>query len=171
MKKALFVLAAVTMLSLSFSEVNAQTKMGEKHYFSLGLHYGYGVSSVANLGGINFDINGFDNNFRVRVDLDCLQRPVGENLMAVGAKADAQYLIPIVSGEKSGFYIYPSVGLGAEAHDISNWSSKQGLGFNAGAGIEYQINGNVGLFVEGAYLYRFGTENYITGMVGIAFGL
>lgn len=158
MKKVVLLVVALVMASFACNNAQAQTRIGKEHVVGLGLHYGYGAAPVANMGGLNVDFNLASNNLRFRVDLDMFQRPYKGNSGCYGLSVDAQYLFPMSKGDTDGFYMYPSLGFGYDFNKgASNWNknSEYGIGFNAGLGAEYQLNGRWGIFVEGDYQVRF----------------
>lgn len=171
-KVVLFILASV-IVSIASNNAMAQTKIGKEHLIAIGVHYGYGAKPIANLVGFNLDVNFEASNLRIRANADGLQakKPVEGDNMCFGISGNVQYLFPVAEGEENVFYLYPMAGLGLNFNKASNWKGDYGIGFNIGAGAEYQINGMLGIYVEGGYEVRFNSEHKPAFRVGISYGI
>ena len=173
MKKVVLLVLALVIASFATNNAMAQSKIGEAHRVAFGIHYGYGADPIGNLAGLNADYNMISSNLRFRANVDVLQnkKPMDGDNMCFGISANAQYLFPIAVGETNGFYLYPMAGLGMNLNKASNWKGDYGVGFNIGAGAEYQINGRLGIYVEGGYEVRFNSDDKFAFRVGVSYGI
>ena len=172
MKKLVLLVAAFLMVTFASNNVQAQTRIAKEHVCDMGIHYGYGSGCLANFMGINLDVNAATSNFRVRADFDVLQRALENSPLVVGVGINAQYLLPLVKDDADGFYLYPSLGFGADYHKNGVWNGTNwGVGINFGCGAEYQFAERWAFFTEIAYQLRFNNENHVAPMIGFSFAL
>lgn len=169
MKKYFLLIVATVAYAFACNNLQAQTRIGKEHLVAAGIHYGYGGGNLANFAGVNADFSSATNNFRVRVDLDALQRPTKNSSMCLGGSINAQYLFPLAENDADGFYLYPSLGFCVDMTKNAGWKGDFGIGFNAGGGAEYQINDMWAMFVEGAYQVRFMNEHRVAFQIGFSY--
>lgn len=155
------------------------TVMSKPNKVDYGFYYGYGAGRMANTGGLVLDINCAKNNYRTRIAIEGMER-----WYWVGASVQAQYLIPIVGG----LYLYPSVGIRGEIHDVYGWRKEYcdkhnieydpnakwgpgswGIGGDFGGGLEYQFCPYVALFAEGKYSVMYNTNHRWQANIGLTF--
>lgn len=173
MKKVVLLVLALVFASFASNHAMAQSKIGQEHLIAVGIHYGYGAAPIGNLGGLNVDFNSATNNLRLRTNVDALQvkKPTDDDNMCFGVSANAQYLFTVSNKGADGFYIYPMAGIGININKASNWKGDFGIGFNVGAGVEYQISGKFGVFVEGDYEIRFNSDHKPAFRVGFNYAI
>lgn len=173
MKKVVLLVMALIIASFAGNNVMAQSKIGQEHLIAIGAHYGYGAKPIGNLAGLNVDFNLASSNLRIRANVDGLQakKPLDDDQMCFGFSANAQYLFLVVDGEANGFYAYPMAGIGMNFNKASNWKGDYGIGFNIGAGIECQISGRLGIYVEGGYEVRFNSDHKPAFRVGVNYAI
>lgn len=173
MKKVFLLVLALVVASFASNNAVAQSKIAKEHLISVGVHYGYGAKPIGNLVGFNLDVNSESSNLRFRANADGLQakKPLDDDKMCFGFSGNVQYLFLLVDGETNGLYAYPMAGVGFNINKASNWKGDFGIGFNVGAGVEYQINGILGVFVEGGYEVRFNSNHKPAFRVGVSYAL
>lgn len=173
MKKVVLLVISLIVAALASNNSMAQTRISQEHLVSIGIHYGYGASPIANLGGANLDFNMASSNLRIRVNADALQvkRPKDDDNICIGFSANAQYLFAVVNKETCAFYLYPMAGVGVNFNKASGWKGDYGIGFNFGAGAEFQINDRFGVYVEGGYEVRFNSEHKPAFRVGFSYAI
>lgn len=169
MKKILFT-SIILLSALTTASAQEKQPIGYAHTVSFGAAYGYSSAPLANFGSGMIDINfgtGInlpkDSYFRTRLSLN-----IDQITKSFGASAGAsfQYMQNIAGG----LFVYPFINLQAEYHNAYNWDKKADFTPGAGAGLEYQFNSNIGLFVQGTYEYGLaGKYARPIGQAGVVF--
>lgn len=156
---------SVILLCAAVLSAGAQnnTRIGSAHAVNFGVGYGYASAPIANTASVFMDINAQKSNFVTRI---------GAGLDNVGplcysGNLDFLYLCTLTDG----LYLYPFAGAKFEYHDAPEmWDAKTALAPQAGLGLEYQFNKNIGIFAQGNYEYAIkGDGHRAVGMAGLVF--
>lgn len=173
MKKILVIVAIIAATCTAVKAENT-TRIGSAHRFDYGAFAGWSQGNTSWYGMGIIDLNGANTNFRTRLTLGIVERPLTQkfkknNGFNPNAGLEFQYLI----GLSDAFYIYPTVG-GYYEHFSKKTTHKinNDYGVKAGLGVEIQISSSFGFFAEGDYMRMFVDKdkaNRLGGRAGVIF--